>query len=60
LYRRPVWIANSGQNALTTIVPPEFQAANNQQLGPAHVIAQRSPTPGVSLTGVFHLLVDDE
>jgi YVTN family beta-propeller protein len=55
-----IWIANSGQNALTVIVPPEFQAPDAPQLGPAQVITQQVATPGVSLTGVFHLLVDDE
>jgi DNA-binding beta-propeller fold protein YncE len=59
-----LWVANSGQNTLTVIVPPEFlaefQAAGNNQLGSPQVITQRAPTPRVSLTGVFHLLVDDE
>jgi DNA-binding beta-propeller fold protein YncE len=55
-----IWIANSGQNTLTVFVPPEFQAPNAPQLGSAQVITQQAPTPGVSLTAVFHLLVDDE
>jgi DNA-binding beta-propeller fold protein YncE len=55
-----IWIANSGQNTLTVIEPPEFQAPNAPQLGSAQVITLQASTPGVSLTGVFHLLVDDE
>jgi hypothetical protein len=56
-----IWIANSSQNTVTIIVPPEFEAANTRALGPVHTITQRAlPTPGASLTGVFHLLVDDQ
>jgi hypothetical protein len=56
-----IWIADSAQNALTVIVPPEFQAPSDPQLGPAQVITQRAPpTPGASVMGVLHLLVDDE
>ena len=67
-----IWIANSGQNTLTIIVPPEFQTAANTQpvdaavgwgrpaAGWAQTITQQAPTPGVSLVGMFHLLLDDE
>jgi YVTN family beta-propeller protein len=56
-----IWIADSAQNALTIIVPPEFQAPSDPQLGSAQVITQQAPpSPGASLTGVLHLLVDDE
>ena len=60
-----IWIANSGQNTLTIIVPPEFQTkANAQQIaaaaGPPTVVTQNAPTPSVSLTGVFHLLLNDD
>jgi hypothetical protein len=56
-----IWIADSYGPTLTIIVPPEYQAPNDPALGSPQVITQQAlPTPGASLAGVFHLLVDDE
>jgi YVTN family beta-propeller protein len=55
-----IWIADSYAPTLTIIVPPEFQAPSDSELGTAQVITQQATTPAASLTGVFHLLVDDE
>jgi hypothetical protein len=57
-----IWIANSGQNTLTIIVPPE--SPGTPQLvaaaGSPTVVTQSAPTPSVSLVGMFHLLLSDE
>ena len=60
-----MWIANSGQSTVTIIVPPEFRAAADAQplvaaAGSPDVITQNAPTPGVSLVGMFRLLLDDQ
>jgi DNA-binding beta-propeller fold protein YncE len=63
-----IWIANSGQNTLTIIVPPESlsnqTAATTKQIallaGAPTVVTQHVPTSGVSLVGMFHLLLSDE
>jgi DNA-binding beta-propeller fold protein YncE len=63
-----IWIANSSQNTLTIIVPPDSPGnqadASTQQIalsaGAPTMVTKSAPPPGVSLIGMFHLLLSDE